>query len=45
MHALARPNLVPGLFRLKRRTEEAARVLGEFLVSCRIGSDIHITGE
>jgi adenosylhomocysteine nucleosidase len=45
MHALARPNLVPGLFRLKRRAEEAAKVLGEFLVSCRIGSDIHIPGE
>ena len=45
LHALARPNLVPGLLRLKRRTEDAARVLGEFLVSCRIGSDIHIPGE
>jgi nucleoside phosphorylase len=39
VHALARPNLLPGLFRLKRRTEEVARGLGEFLVSCRIGSD------
>ena len=36
MHAVARPNLLPGLFRLKRRSEEAARVLGEFLVSSRI---------
>jgi nucleoside phosphorylase len=45
LHALARPNLVPGLLRLKRRTEDAAKVLGEFLVSCRIGSDIHIPGE
>lgn len=36
IHALARPNLLPELFRLKRRSEEAARVLGEFLVSCRI---------
>jgi adenosylhomocysteine nucleosidase len=44
-HALAHPNLVPGLFRLKRRTEEVARALGEFLVSCRIGSDIHSSGE
>jgi adenosylhomocysteine nucleosidase len=41
IHALAHPILVPGLFRLKRRTEEVARALGEFLVSCRIGSDIH----
>jgi adenosylhomocysteine nucleosidase len=45
MYALAHPNLVPGLLRLKRRTEEAARALGEFLVSCRIGSDIHSSGE
>jgi adenosylhomocysteine nucleosidase len=45
MHALARPNLVPGLLRLKRRTEEAAQVLGEFLVSCRISPDIHSPGE
>lgn len=36
VHALARPNLLPELFRLKRRSEEAARVLGEFLVSSRI---------
>ena len=37
---LVRPNLIPSFFRLKRRTEEVARVLGDFLVSCRIGSDI-----
>lgn len=40
MHALARPVLVPGLLRLKRRTEKAAQTLGEFLVSCRIGPDV-----
>jgi adenosylhomocysteine nucleosidase len=45
IHALVRPNLVPGLLRLRRRTEEAAQALGEFLVSCRIGSDIHSSGE
>jgi len=45
VHALAHPNLVPGLFRLKRRTGEVAQALGEFLVSCRIGSDIHSSGE
>jgi len=45
VHALVRPNLVPGLFRLKRRSEEVAQVLGEFLVSCRIGSDSHSSGE
>jgi len=36
VHALRRPNLLLELFRLKRRSEEAARVLGEFLVSSRI---------
>ena len=40
VQALVRPNLVPGLLQLKRRTEKVARVLGDFLVSCRIGSDI-----
>ena len=45
IHALAHPNLVPGLLRLKRRSEEVAQALGEFLVSCRIGSDIDSTGE
>jgi adenosylhomocysteine nucleosidase len=46
VHALVRPALVPGLLRLKRRTEEVARVLGEFLVSCRISSsDINRSSE
>ncbi len=36
---LTHPNQLPALFRLKRRTEEAARALGEFLVSCRISSE------
>jgi len=45
IHALVRPTLVPGLLRLKRRTEEVAQALGEFLVSCRIGPDIHNPGE
>jgi adenosylhomocysteine nucleosidase len=45
MHALVRPVLVPGLLRLKRRTERAAERLGEFLVSCRIGSDIDSPSE
>jgi adenosylhomocysteine nucleosidase len=35
-HTVAHLNLLPELFRLKRRSEEAARALGEFLVSCRI---------
>ena len=45
VYALVRPNLVPGLLRLKRRTEEVAQVLGDFLVSCRIGLDIDSSGE
>lgn len=41
VRAITRPNLLPGLFRLKRRSEEAARVLGEFLVSCRISPNVN----
>ncbi len=40
-YALTHPLLIPELFRLKRRTEEAAKTLGEFLVSCRF----HLKGE
>ena len=36
IHALTHPTVVPALFALKRRSEDAARALGEFLVSCRI---------
>ena len=35
-YALTHPGVLPGLLRLKRRSEEAAGVLGEFLVGCRI---------
>ncbi len=35
-YALTHPNVLPGLLRLKRRSEDAAGVLGDFLVSCRI---------
>ena len=38
-YALTHPNVVPELFRLKRRTQDAVRVLGEFLVNCRISSE------
>jgi adenosylhomocysteine nucleosidase len=44
-HALVRPNLIPGLLRLKRRTEEVAHRLGEFLVSCRVSSDVNDSSE
>jgi nucleoside phosphorylase len=36
LYALTHPNKVAGLLRLKRRAEGAAKVLGEFLVSCRV---------
>lgn len=39
MHALTHPNVIPALFRLKKRTEDAAKVLGEFIVSCRISTE------
>lgn len=35
-YALTHPALIPELFRLRRRAQDAARALGEFLVSCRI---------
>jgi hypothetical protein len=35
-YALTHPRALPGLFHLKRRSEQAARALGEFLVSWRI---------
>ncbi len=36
LYALSHPNKIGELFRLKRRAEGAAKVLGEFLVSCRV---------
>ncbi len=39
VHALTHPNVIPALYRLKKRTEDAAKVLGEFLVSCRINTE------
>ncbi len=39
LQALTHPNRLPVLFHLKRRTENAAAALGEFLVSCRINSE------
>ncbi len=38
-YALTHPKVIPELLRLKRRTEGAAKVLGEFLVNCRISSE------
>ncbi len=35
LQAIAKPGLIPELFRLKRRADMAARALGDFLVSCR----------
>jgi hypothetical protein len=36
VYALTHPKLIPELFRFKRRAENAAQALGDFLVSCRI---------
>lgn len=36
LYALTHPNKIAGLMKLKRRAEGAAKVLGEFLVSCRV---------
>ena len=38
-YAVTHPKVIPELFRLKRRTEDAAKALGEFLVSYRIGGE------
>jgi adenosylhomocysteine nucleosidase len=36
VHAAIHPQLIPELLRLRRRTQDAAKALGDFLVSCRI---------
>ena len=36
LHAVTHPKLIPELLRLRRRTRDAAKALGDFLVSCRI---------
>lgn len=36
IYALTHPNKIAGLLRLRRRAGGAAKVLGEFLVSCRV---------
>ncbi len=38
VHALSHPGVIPSLLHWKRRSEDAAKALGEFLVSCRIKS-------
>lgn len=39
LHAVTHPKLIPELLRLRRRTQEAAKELGNFLVSCRISTN------
>lgn len=39
LYAATHPKHLPELFRLKRRAEDAAKALGDFLVSCRISSE------
>jgi adenosylhomocysteine nucleosidase len=36
LHAATHPKLIPELLGLRRRTRDAAKALGDFLVSCRI---------
>ncbi len=36
LHALTHPNVISALLRLRRRTGDAAKILGDFLVSSRI---------
>jgi nucleoside phosphorylase len=38
-YAFTHPKVIPELLRWKRRAEAAAKVLGEFLVNCRINSE------
>ncbi len=38
LHALTHPNLIGELLRLRRRTRDASKALGDFLVSCRIST-------
>jgi adenosylhomocysteine nucleosidase len=45
VQAVTHPNQVPSLFRLKRRTRDAAHNLGEFLVSCRITAEAANTAQ
>ncbi len=39
VYAITHPTLIPELIHLRRRTQDAAKALGEFLVSCRINSE------
>lgn len=39
MYVLTHPTLLPKLLELKRRSDRAARTLGDFLVSCTISSE------
>jgi adenosylhomocysteine nucleosidase len=36
LHAVTHPYVVPELLRLRRRTQDAAKALGDFLVRCRL---------
>jgi nucleoside phosphorylase len=44
LYGLTHPLKMPGLLRLKRRADDAARTLGDFLVSCRISPASEETG-
>lgn len=38
-YALTHPKVIPELFRMRRRVNDASKILGGFLVSCRINSE------
>jgi nucleoside phosphorylase len=38
VHAATHPKLIPELLRLRRRSQDAAKALGDFLVRCRINA-------
>jgi len=38
-YAISHPRLIPELMQLRRRVKDAAAILGEFLVSCRVNSE------
>ena len=39
IYTITHPTLIPHLFQLRRRTRDAAKALGDFLVSCRINAE------
>lgn len=40
LYVAVRPSLIPAVLHWKRRSEKAAQILGDFLVSCRIKPEL-----